>query len=448
MVQVLAPRAGVAGMIASLLRLGVVLIDVVSGAGAITKYTIGPAWTGAEFATIPDAVTQIVADAHSGSVVGQVVQVEMYPGVYADNVTIPETMPRFVFVGAGATDASGATDTGVTISGTFTVNVPPSLSSGSFFGLLFRGAFVANQAAPSALTTGLRFESCVFAGGFTVNSSASLGCSVQHVGCNFSAGSINVTARSLVWKGCSFGNVGCTVTCDGGTNVETSSLGNLLSTANTWSFSGALRARMYNCDVGGRLVMNAPTVAVSMSSIYTAGSPAVTDGSTFASFCQGNTFVHDAGPAGAAWVKTNVLGNFHDGGNNFVEGWSYPWYSLPVGATRSDRAESDNELRRVITRAGSPILTPAEVGSQRKTTIAKVNGGGVVTLPLAAQVEPGCTLVVKDLNGNATASPFTVVPQGADLIDGGAVPSVATDYGAVTIQQVSTTDWAVIGRYL
>lgn len=438
MVQVFSPRGGPTGLIATLAKWGMTIIDVVSGAGAITKYTIGPAWTGAEFATWGAAIAQAVIDGHSTAVSGEFVQFEVYPVRYTEAVVFPDTLPRFVVRG------SGAGDVGTTLNGTLTVNMPSANASAAFYGAEIIGAAVVNQPAPTSVTNiNFRLESCSLFSNLTVNSSTIVGGCVVNCLDTDIFGAVTATARSWRHEGGQHRNVNINV--GGSTEISVRQMGT--TGANLFTLTSGAFSRVTACpSIFGRLVFNGASCLMWDCVQNYDGSPAVTDNCTVSSFCQGNTFSHDAGPVGPVWVQTSTA-LFHDGGNIFTEGQTYPWYQLGTGG-RTDRSESDNELRRVTTLAGSPILTPGEVGSQRKTTIAKVNGGGVVTLPLASAVEPGCTVVVKDLNGSATASPFTVAPQGADLIDGGVVPSISTNYGAITFQQMSTTDWGIIARYL
>lgn len=78
-------------------------------------------------------------------------------------------------------------------------------------------------------------------------------------------------------------------------------------------------------------------------------------------------------------------------------------------------------------------LTPAQVNLRHITVNCSV-GGITITLPDPAGVVAGARLSVKDLNGNATASPITIVADGGTNIDGAASASIAADYLSLTFQ--------------
>ena len=91
------------------------------------------------------------------------------------------------------------------------------------------------------------------------------------------------------------------------------------------------------------------------------------------------------------------------------------------------------------------------------TCLVKVNFNGSVTLqlPLAkanaagAQAVPGTfvsvPIVIVDIGGFATANPITILPAGAELIDGQASILLNSNYGAFTLQpDVVNGGWTLI----
>jgi hypothetical protein len=430
-------RAGVAGIISSLMGLGIELMDVPTSALTPKKYTVGPAWTGAEFATIQSAVDQAALDGHSTSTVGTNVLLELYAGRFTENVVVPETLPRFVVVGVGAGDI------GSTLDGTLTINMPSTGSSVAIEGVEFLGAFSLVQAPPTG-TTSLRLSNCSFFSTFAVASvHATLGCTVQAFACEF-LGLMSVTCRSWRSEECRLGSgaTNSTISCTSTNEHYQTRMGTTGS--HVFNLNGSTVWVNNSPQLYGRFNLSG-TTAVWQANVHGhAGSPAVQDATTGSAFCQGNTFTHDAGAAGPVWVKTGG-GIFHDGGNVFAEGQQYPWFSF--AGTRSDRGESDDELRRVLSVSGSPVLTASQVGSQRKTTVAKSDGGGTVTLPSLATVEPGCTVILKDSGGNAGGANITFAAAAGEKIDAAASVLLTVDYEALEVQALNATDWIRIGHY-
>lgn len=419
----------------------------VQEAQPLIKYTVGPEFSGYEYRLISEALEAIVADGNGGVPV----LVQVYPGTYTEDVVIPEELTKIVIQGWGINRqrSSGVIRVpgGTIIDGSLTVNLADGGTFTEFDSITVSGVTTITQASPPTPNPSnvmVNTVNCTFGGGFNLTSDRVAG------GIEFSSldshfiGLQTVSCRNVWMTGGSAQGgvlqVG-SISFMRGVRLEGSPSNVLYILHADASFFG-----LYNClEIWGRITFTGNSCVMHGCIQNHNGSPAVQDDTTGSSYCQGNTFTHNAGPAGPVWVKSGT-GIFHDGGNNFTEGQQYPWYSVPIG-TIQDPAESDIQLRRTLEVSGSPSLTPAQIGAQRKTTVLKTDGGGAVTLPSVADVEPGCTVIVKDLNANATGSPFTVVPDGAETIDGAASYSISTDFAAVEIQS-NGADWSVIGAYL
>lgn len=436
MVDVLAPRAGAAGAIASLLRLGVQIVDVVSGAGAITQYTVGPAWTGAQFTSVNAALAAADASGNSNALGGVVIFI--YPAFYNEAVVVPATLFNWHLVGLGQ-----GQNTGPYLSSLTVAMAPTGTPFCSISGLRVIGATNMTRAAGGGngqlYLNNLRFQGAVTADLPAIDFEA-FNC--------WASSDVTVSADVVTIQAAREFLGALNVTTIGDSRITAQRLAGAVTLQSVGGFS-----RLVGCPrIAGVVTFNGSSGVLQQCTVVHAGSPAVVDNTTLSSFCSNNSFVHDAGPLGAVWVK-NGGGVFHEGGNVFTEGQLYPWYQLTAG-TRADVAESDVQVRRVFQVTGSPVLTSAQVGGQRKTTVAKADGGGVVTLPVVsaavptnlAAVEPDTTLIVKDLNGNAAGANVTVVGSGGQLIDGAANYVMAVNFEAIELQALAA-GWAIVGRY-
>ena len=80
--------------------------------------------------------------------------------------------------------------------------------------------------------------------------------------------------------------------------------------------------------------------------------------------------------------------------------------------------------------------------------IARVDtsGGAVtVTLPPAFN-NPGVTIIVKDVGGLAAVNNITVMPAGADTIDGAGAQVIAVSRGSLTFTSDGSTEWLVTAQ--
>jgi len=105
-----------------------------------------------------------------------------------------------------------------------------------------------------------------------------------------------------------------------------------------------------------------------------------------------------------------------------------------------------------ITAGGAIVSTPsaAQAFDVQDVTTSLVVGSGdsfvyltvdtaaarTITLPLVASVAEGRIYIIKDKSGSARTNPITVVPSGADTIDGGGSVVLNSDYGT----------WMIIGN--
>jgi hypothetical protein len=66
-----------------------------------------------------------------------------------------------------------------------------------------------------------------------------------------------------------------------------------------------------------------------------------------------------------------------------------------------------------------------------------------ITLPFASSLIAGRLFIVKDTNGNSVTAPITILPQGADLIDGASSFVVDIDYGCFSLVTDGATNWYI-----
>lgn len=371
--------------------------------GAVRKYTVGQAWTNAQYLTPQAAFDAALADGHSGSLAGQLIEVTLYAGVYADPLVIPASLPRWNLIGSGA-------ESGSQITGAVSIEIPNANGQIGISGVRFSGAFSISQAAGTA-TIDANFLNCVF--GVTTITTQRLW--IRAYECRF--GTANWVLHVAQLSGGRIGAMVCQCSTTGATEL-----------VGVYGF-GSLTFRGRSIGMTGCLIYYSST--------------AVTDECTAFSEYTNNAFSRNGG-SGAPIVKTGAS-DLTDGGNVFVDGGSYPFFQITGGA-RPNRGQTDDQLRLLLSVSGTVVLTPVQVGSQRKTTIYKTNGGGSVTLPAIATVEPGCTVPIVDA-GNATASPWIVQGTGGELINGAAnVPFVVNNQAREF--QATTAGWIIIGGYL
>lgn len=401
---------------------------------ALPKYLVGPEWCGAKYQTIGAAIEQAELNEP-----GSVIQIFVYPGDYYENVVVPATLERCAIIGFESSFAYGV---GPVVQGTFTWNLAPGGRAG--MGVSVTGGPVVFNDPGNVDRAYIEFGPVTFLCDATINSpSTALGADIRCKGTLF-ADTLNGGGNSFRLRGGSWLDGGTFVTQSSGrlTGVDMKGIfntaWNLHSNASSWQVSAG-------CEVWGAINFSGYSCGFRECYIDYPGPPAITDACTFTSFCQGNSFAHNSGPGTFAYVKTGTA-LLHPGGNTFLEGQNYPWYDIQAGTVHSGGAEMDVELRRLLQVTGTVVLTPIQVGSQRKTTVYKTDGGGSVTLPAIATVEPGCTIPVVD-GGNATASPWLVQGTGGELINGAAtVPFILNNQAREF--QATTTGWTIIGAYL
>jgi hypothetical protein len=447
MVQVLAPRAGPTGLIANLMKWGMQIVDVVSTAGAISKYTIGAAWTGAEFGTIQSAFNQAAIDARATPPVFFV-----YRGTYTENVVVPSSLAEFSLQG----------EQGAAVVGTFVVNMP-AVANVAFSGIDFQ-SLTLDQPAPSAITSPVKFESCSVSGALIINSvHATGGATIRATDCEFN-GSIAITGRTLRWVNCR-GGASTTITttstldlfyCVGfsvigtfqGSRIELVATRMGTSGAHVWNFTAVTSTTFI---WAGSVIRGRVNFAGSSCLMWGVvqeynGSPAVADACTNTSFCQGNTFSHNAGPLGPVWMKTGPSLLF-DGGNNFCEGQEYPFFGGTGG--RQLRGQTDDRFREVISLplAAGPVtvLTVAQVANWDLLVIGTV-GGGMLQLPPILDLPKGARVTAKRRSGAAVS--FGVQGTGLNFVDGAASIPILNPLGCLTFQSDGVDNWEIVGSYL
>ena len=97
-------------------------------------------------------------------------------------------------------------------------------------------------------------------------------------------------------------------------------------------------------------------------------------------------------------------------------------------------------VQRTESAAGDHTITTADyiIGKSGIT-----GGGDSIFLPLASNTPSGRVIIVKDESGGAAANNITIVPSGADTIDGAASYPITTNYGSATLYTDSVA-WFVI----
>ncbi len=94
-------------------------------------------------------------------------------------------------------------------------------------------------------------------------------------------------------------------------------------------------------------------------------------------------------------------------------------------------------LTRTVTAAGDVnVLANDRVILMNKTVGAATN----INLP-TANSRNGFPLTVKDFKGDASINNITFVPNGAEKIDGKASVQILDDFGALTLNPISTGGW-------
>lgn len=402
MALVYASRAGFAGIIASLAKLGATLIDVPSSVLIGRKFTVGPAWTGSEYQTIQAAIDAADA-AGRGSIYGGAL-IEVYPASYNEAVVIPETMRYWHLVGLGDGGSAGPFTTSLTINvgdqdvdfsctgfGITTLNVSqPVAGAGTWYGNFIDCWWFGNQ---TIVGPNLRIlmQDCHWYGTGVLNCTSSLRFSVY----------------------------GCEFLVTGGVHLITSTDTYF---ANNTLNSGRLAVAGTNCRIWQNTWRDYPVGG------------AVADQCTALSYAYGNTF---SGAASTAYSKTGTS-VLRESGNNFF-GSTFPFFLIGAGSVISGQLAGYRAL------AGSPALVASDVAGAVRTTVAKTDGGGTVSLPNPTTVPPASQISVKDLNGNALATPITVDATGGSLIDGAATASIFTNYVALTFQSNGTNWFRVQG---
>jgi hypothetical protein len=398
MVSVLAPRAGVVGLIATLAKWGVVIADIVSGFGAINKYTVGPTWTGAEYQTIQAAVTAADAAGHGLTYGGAVI--EIYSANYSEAVVIPSTLRYWHMVGRAPGGNTGPFMTSLT------VNVGTDDVDFSVTGLGFSGVTV-NQAVAGTGTWYNNFYDCWFFGAVSVTG-ANLRTLFQDCHSYGGAGTITTNNLRTTVYGCEF--------------LVSSAVQTFTTTDGTYFVGNFLNS--------GRLVVAGPSLRLFNNDFRDYQSPgAVADACTSVSYCFGNSFT---GASGTVYSKTGAS-VLREGGNSFVGG-TFPFFSVTAGSVISSITGG------VRFYSGDRTMVAADCAGVVRTVACKTDGGGTITLPAPTAVPIGFSISVKDLNGNATATPITINVTGGSTIDGAASQSIFTNYVALTFMN-SGANW-------
>jgi hypothetical protein len=254
-------------------------------------YTVGPAGTGARFTTIQAAVNQAVTDAAARP------YIRVHPGNYAENVVIPNTLPRFHLEGVGSRlgvfftsltiDQLGTpTTTAWTVSNICSgpCTITGSGNTGEFRDYLIFGAF---SVTGSGLT--LRAYDSYYAVSGTV---------------------INFTGVRLeLWN--------CYISAAGSTNIAVNS-----TPTTTTQLSG--------CYVFGRIVATGQNLVLLHNHQYSQGAAAVSDACTTFSECYGNTF-HQNGVSTAGYYEKSGTSTLSESGNTFGDEAIYPFFNVTGG---------------------------------------------------------------------------------------------------------------------
>ena len=92
---------------------------------------------------------------------------------------------------------------------------------------------------------------------------------------------------------------------------------------------------------------------------------------------------------------------------------------------------------------GNSLITVSVNGSVTlQLPLARSNAAGQAAVPGQAVAIP---VVVVDIGGFATANPITILPAGAETIDGPASASLSSSYGSFTLQpDVINGGWTLI----
>lgn len=83
----------------------------------------------------------------------------------------------------------------------------------------------------------------------------------------------------------------------------------------------------------------------------------------------------------------------------------------------------------------------AAAGNEDVIGVTSTASARTITLPLAASIQPGQTIVVKDESGGAATNNITIVRSGGDTIDGATSKVLNANFGTVMLYSDGASKW-------
>lgn len=359
-------------------------------AGPIAKYTVGPAWTNAQYPLIQPALNAAIVDGHSSSTAP--ILVSVYPGNYDEAVVIPDTLLNYEIKGSDNSDVVVTS-----ISATLPVN----------------GKFLLDGISAGALTV---------------------------------AGDVDTS--TLILKN---NRISGLVSATG--LVFLSMIKNVFAGAFLTHQFGVkiLEAKRNICPAGSKFVFsNVGIQALFLRNDFLLldGTSAVDDGFSTSEYYF-NTFM---GIVNADGAVNKAVGNIREVGNiwNITSGPRINKTgagNVEIGVAKNIKVPVTGSVALIGEDFGgcNGDLVVCKTDGGGTVTLPDL------TLGINQALPDGTCVTVKDQNGNATISPITIDGFGAQTIDGAATVIINLNRGAVTLCVTSeggTKKWAILSKYL
>lgn len=440
------------------------------------KYTIGPAFSGAEYPTVQAAVDAAVADGNSVGFGG--VAFWVYPGFYNENVVIPSTLVHWHFDGIGA-------DVGAYIQ-QLTITLPNGVGDWSFSKIGITNLTITEPTSGAGNIFG-RFWNCWFYGAVSINAPD---LQLEYWDSAFASGS------SHVFVGARLRMAGCFTRAASSSDVAldaTCSIGLLLRN-NYWF---------------GRVLADSPAFGfIGNVSYFGSGFYAVEDSGNggFSEF-QTNAF-HLNGPTQMFGVLKSGTNSLSENGNSWADGINAPFFDVTGTGGTEGKIGAEEIFSRTSVRingqfnvrlglknlAGtySPAIriVAGTISSLATDRVLVWDGGGslyrdsqdalfatelvdvaafalsqadaerklhtiecdtatagaiiTVTLPDPTVTRVGTRVTVKDAVGNAGTLRIDVVSAGGGTIDGAASDPLTTNWRSQDYVVMSTGEWGTV----